>query len=105
MGRAAKCSVCYFDISELNKEKSQKKNREKEQRQREKEQRKQREKEAGLSRAATYSQRFRDNFKKKLSTASGEELERLKQIKAHRAAQAEIRYRNFVERKKMRVAA
>ena len=60
--------------------------------------------------AADYSKLRRDNFKQELSTASGGELERLKQIKAHRAAQAKLRYRNFVERrneprKKMRVAA
>ena len=54
---------------------------------------------------AAYSKRKRDDFKSKLSTASGEELERLKQIKAEENDRAKIRMRNMRERTKMRVAA
>ena len=60
---------------------------------------------APRSRKAARSKRERDNLKERLSTASGEELDRLKQIKAHRAEQTKLRMRKFVERKKMRVAA
>ena len=60
---------------------------------------------ARRSRTAARSKRDRDNLKERLSTASGEELDRLKQIKAHRAEQTKLRMRKFAERKKMRVAA